>query len=182
VPCHRWWCQRRLCRHQVVHCAQPDDCAVKTLELLSGVHSGAGNVKVGVSGNESVALVGHRGAIIDGGGKSWLLSVIGNGSLALTNLALQHGFARVDTQKDTNGGAALYVYAQGKVNVTSVSFLENTAVRGRGGAVQLTDIAADTARWLVTCFSRCVWEGNGVTPPPDGTRRVGTLASCPLSS
>jgi hypothetical protein len=137
----------------------PDDCAVKTLELVSGVHSGAGNVKVGVFGNESVALVGHQGAIIDGGDESWLLSVTGNGSLVVTNLTLQHGFL---PDGSSMYGAALSVVGQGVLHARGVQFFDNAAAGpgGRGGAVLVYDTGIDASIWLDAHFVGCTWERN----------------------
>jgi len=142
--------------------AMPTDCAEKTLELQPGVHGGAPNVGVGVASNESVTLIGVGGegaAIIDGGGTDWLLSVEGNGSLALANLTLQRGFLPASSPMY---GAALSVVGQGTVRATGVRFRDNEAAGagGRGGAVSIVDSGADPVRWLDARFTRCEWEGN----------------------
>jgi predicted outer membrane repeat protein len=141
--------------------AMSAECAVKTLILQPGVHSGSQNVNVGVARNESVALIGAGDAVIDGDGTDWLLSVVGNGSLALTNLTLQRAFLPADSPLV---GAALSVNGQGVLNATGVQFLDNQAAASgaRGGAVSLVDSAADPARWLDARFVGCIWEGNRV--------------------
>ena len=69
--------------------AMSADCAIKTLELQPGAHAGSQNVKLSVASNESVALIGVGDAAIDGARQDWLISVVGNGSLELTNITLQ---------------------------------------------------------------------------------------------
>jgi predicted outer membrane repeat protein len=139
--------------------AMSADCAVKTLDLPPGIYNGTENVNVGVASSESVALVGAGGAVIDGGGTDWLISVVGNGSLALTNLMLQRAFLPDGSPK---WGAALSVKGQGVLNVTGVRFLDNQAADegSKGGAVSLVDSGVSPTRWLDACFADCTFEYN----------------------
>jgi hypothetical protein len=140
--------------------AMPANCAEKTLELLPGAHGGTQNVNVRVASNESVALVGAgEGAVIDGGGTDWLLSVEGSGSLALTNLTLQRGFLPAGSPIY---GAALSVVGQGTVRATGARFWENEAAgdTSQGGAVSVVESGTNAELWLDAHFVRCSWEGN----------------------
>jgi hypothetical protein len=177
--------------------SMPADCAVNTLELLPGVHSGANNTEVGIASNASVALVGHDGAKIDGGGATWLLSVVGLGSLTLTNLTLQRGFLPDFAGHGDRHGAALSVVGMGTVRATGVQFVNNEAAgsNGRGGAVFLIDNTADandddgnddnnnlshrlqrSSRWLDALFVGCTWEGNRVGSYAGGGVYIGLVS------
>jgi predicted outer membrane repeat protein len=143
--------------------AMPADCAVKTLELLPGVYGGAQNVEVTIAGNDSVALIGHTGATIDGGGVTWLVSVTDSASLSLVNLVLQRGFIPAGSSRyGMYGGAALFVVGQGAVSATGVQFSDNEAAgpSSRGGAVAAVDSGTDAAQWLDLNFVRCIWKRN----------------------
>jgi predicted outer membrane repeat protein len=156
-----------------------DHCPIKTL-VLSGVFSGSHNVEVSVASNQSIALIGVDDAVIDGNNADWLLSVVGNGSLELTNITLQHAFL---PEGSPRWGAALSVVGQGTVRATGVMFRGNKAVDpgARGGAVSLLDSAANPVRWLNAHFIGCTWDGNkagkGVTRSSGGG--IYTASACP---
>jgi predicted outer membrane repeat protein len=169
------------------------ECAVKTLVLLPGVHAGPGNVNVTINSNDSVAIIGSAarngsGAIIDGGGTTWLFSVVGHGILNLTNVTLQRGCLSQSEATSTRdlfgGGAALSVVGVGSVHASGVRFLKNQVYRpfpqppgpsedntNWGGAVFILGCASPdfdgryhcvngTQEWLDISFMDCEWEDN----------------------